>query len=83
MNGVNGMHKKDMFIGDVEANDYELYRDADGDVRVVSPKEFNKHFPGTKIIQVEGAELSEVPLYEPLKDETTRQIQSFYENRRD
>lgn len=77
------MDKKDMFIGDVEANGYELYRDADGDVRVISPKEFNKHFPGTKIIKVEAAELSEVPLYTPLKNETIRQIQSWYENRRD
>jgi len=61
-----------MFIGDAESNRYELYRDADGDIRVMSREEMDKHLislpKGTKVLS---------------NDETAQCIQSWYENRRD
>jgi len=66
------MHKKDMFIGDAEVSSYELYRDENGDVLVMSKEEVEKHFgsmpKGTKVLP---------------NNETASYIQSFYENRRD
>jgi len=53
---------------DAESNRYELYRDADGDIRVMSREEMDKHFPNTKVLS---------------NDETAQCIQSWYENRRD
>lgn len=66
------MNKKDIFIGDAEANPHELFMDTDGEWRVVSKEEVSKHLinlpKGTKVLS---------------NDETAQCIQSWYENRRD